>query len=290
MKQWHLIIDVAQCEDCNNCTLACKDEHVENDWPGYSKPQPRHGQRWMDVLRHERGQFPLIDVAYRPTTCMQCQDAPCAKASSAVTKRPDGIVLIDPVKAIGQKDLVKACPYNAIWWNDALNVPQKCTFCAHLIDDGWTKPRCVQSCPTGALQVKFVEEPEMARIVETEGLEVLYPELKTRPRVYYKNLYRYSKCFIAGSVAVNHDGVVDCGFGAKLTLHQAQNKVAETTTDKFGDFRFDRLDKNSVDYSVEVEFSAQKQTIPVAELKTSLNLGTITFTASASLMAEAGKD
>ena len=27
------------------------------------------------------------------------------------------------------------------------------------------------------------------------------PELGTKPRVYYRNLWRYSKCFIGGSVA-----------------------------------------------------------------------------------------
>ena len=40
MKKWHLMIDVEKCEDCNNCFLACKDEHVENDWTGYSVAQP----------------------------------------------------------------------------------------------------------------------------------------------------------------------------------------------------------------------------------------------------------
>ncbi|XFO68983.1 hypothetical protein SPSIL_052110 [Sporomusa silvacetica DSM 10669] len=34
MKKWHLIIDVEKCEDCNNCHMACKDEHVGNEWPG----------------------------------------------------------------------------------------------------------------------------------------------------------------------------------------------------------------------------------------------------------------
>jgi Fe-S-cluster-containing dehydrogenase component len=29
MKKWNLIIDIEKCEDCNNCFLACKDEHVE---------------------------------------------------------------------------------------------------------------------------------------------------------------------------------------------------------------------------------------------------------------------
>ena len=55
MKNWRMIVDIASCEDCNNCTLACKDEHVENEWPGYAIAQPRHGQRWIDVARKERG-------------------------------------------------------------------------------------------------------------------------------------------------------------------------------------------------------------------------------------------
>ncbi|SDE55207.1 hypothetical protein [Sporomusa acidovorans] len=81
MKKWHLIIDVEKCVDCNNCFMACKDEHVDNDWPGYTRPQPRHGQRWINIKRTERGQYPLVDVAYRPTPCMHCEDAPCIRAS-----------------------------------------------------------------------------------------------------------------------------------------------------------------------------------------------------------------
>ena len=38
---WGLIIDVARCHDCNNCFLACKDEFIDNDFPGYSQAQPK---------------------------------------------------------------------------------------------------------------------------------------------------------------------------------------------------------------------------------------------------------
>jgi Fe-S-cluster-containing dehydrogenase component len=286
-----MIIDVAKCEDCNNCLLSCKDEHVENEWPGYACAQPRHGHRWVNIMRKERGTFPMIDVAYRPTPCMHCDSAPCIEKAlnHAVYKRNDGIVIIDPEKASGQKDLVKACPYNAIWWNEALNLPQKCTFCAHLIDDGWTKPRCVQSCPTGALEVRFVEEAEMNQIVAAEQLEVLHPELKTRPRVYYRNLYRFSHCFIGGSVATNYDGVVDCAMGASVTLYQGQEKLAETTTDNYGDFKFDRLAKSTGDYSVVIDLAGWgQQKVQVPTLKTSVNLGTISFSTAAIPAAETG--
>ena len=70
---------------------------------------------------------------------------------AAVYQRPDGIVLIDPEKAKDRKEIVDTCPYGAIWWNQETATPQKCTFCVHLLEDGWQQPRCVQACPTDAL-------------------------------------------------------------------------------------------------------------------------------------------
>ena len=212
MKKWHLIIDVEKCEDCNNCFLACKDEHVDNDWSPIAFPQPRHGQRWINIMRKERGKYPLIDVAYRPTPCMHCENAPCIDkaAHGAIYRRDDGIVIIDPNKAKGQKDLVKACPYGAIWWNEDNSLPQKCTLCAHLLDQGLQKTRCTQVCPTGALTLVKADASELEEQIAAGKLEVLHPEYGSRPRVYYRNLYRYNSCFISGSVAAEKEGVVDC--------------------------------------------------------------------------------
>ncbi|MBW2302729.1 MAG: oxidoreductase [Deltaproteobacteria bacterium] len=277
MKRWNLIIDVEKCEDCNNCFLSCKDEHVNNDWPGYTLAQPRHGHRWINIMRKERGQFPLIDVAYRPTPCMHCDRAPCIEAAGdgSVHKREDGIVLIDPVKAKGRRDLLKACPYGAIWWNEELGVPQKCTLCSHLLDAGWEKPRCVQACPTGALRILRVEDPEMKRIVGEEGLEVLHSEYDTAPRVYYKNLYLFEKCFIGGSVAFERKGIKDCAAGAEITLRKDATEIARTCTDAFGDFKFDRLEENSGKYVVEIKYREHAPKTLEVELTNSVNVGTI---------------
>jgi len=277
MKKWHLIIDVAECEDCNNCFLACKDEHVDNHFPGYSVPQPRHGQRWFNIMRKERGQGSLMDVAYLPTPCMHCDRAPCMSKGKggAVYKREDGVVIIDPVKAKGQKDLVDSCPYGAIWWNDEESLPQKCGFCAHLLDSGWKEPRCVQVCPTGALRVAHVDDSEMEKIVAFEELEVLHPEYKTQPRVYYKNLYRYDRCFMAGSVAVDKNGVKDCAENAKVVLIKDGIKIAEADTDNYGDFKFDRLEENSGPYTIEISYNKSAPKTILHDLKTSVYLGDI---------------
>ena len=212
MNKWNMIIDVAECTNCNLCTLAAMDEYVGNEFPGYSASMPKHGHKWINILQKERGQVPAVDIAYVPTMCNHCDDAPCvAKGKGAVQKRGDGIVLIDPVKAKGRKDLVDACPYGHIWWNEELQVPQAWTFDAHLIDSGWQQTRGQQSCPTGAMRAVCVADNEMAKLAAEQGLEVIKPELGTKPRVYYKNLWRFSKCFIGGSVsAQTNDGTIDC--------------------------------------------------------------------------------
>jgi len=276
MKEWYFIIDVARCWDCNNCFIACKDEHEGNDWPGYTLAQPRHEQRWINVMRRERGQYPLIDVSYRPTPCMHCKDAPCVEASGgAVTRREDGIVLIDPEKAKGKKDLVSSCPYGAIFWNDEKDVPQKCTMCAHLLDDGWEQPRCAQACFAGALKAVSLEDAEIEQMAAAEGLEQLHPEKGTRPNVYYKNLHRFHKEFITGSAAVQVDDVVDCAQGVQVKLYKDKDLLQECTTDAFGDFRFDGLVQNSGTYTVELQAQdGGVQTVKV-DLTLSLNLGTI---------------
>ena len=278
MKKWHLIIDVAKCENCNNCFMSCKDEHCGNDWPGYSASQPLHGHRWMNILRKERGAFPTIDVAYLPKPCMQCDDAPCVKAAQqgAVYKRDDGIVMIDPEKAAGQKQLVASCPYGSIWWNDEKNLPQKCTLCAHLLDGGWKAPRCVQACPTGALSIQRSESGRLAQLRQRPDWSVLgKPDNPTRPRVFYKNLHRYTQCFVAGSVAGRRNSLEECLEGIDVQLIKDGQALAHAVTDAFGDFKFDRLSPDSGDYHLDIcKDGSTKASVDVT-LSTSLSVGTI---------------
>jgi len=276
MKKWNMIIDVAECTNCNLCTLAVMDEYVGNDWPEYSAPMPKHGHKWINILQKERGQTPMIDIAYVPTMCNHCDDAPCIKAApkGAVKKRRDGIVIIDPEKAKGQKQLVDACPYGHIWWNEDLQLPQAWTFDAHLLDRGWTQTRGQQSCPTGAMRALKLTDEEMASIAREDDLEVIKPELGTKPRVYYRNLWRYSKCFIGGSVAEEKQGVIDCVEGASVQLVKNGASVAVTTTDNYGDFKFDKLDENSGSYSIQI-FSRGRSKIVDVELGSSISLGEI---------------
>jgi Fe-S-cluster-containing dehydrogenase component len=136
--RYGIAIDSARCMACYNCFMACKDEHC-----GYaselSAAEPHMGQFWMNIIEKERGDKPgNIKVLTIPTPCSHCQDAECMKVAKngAVYKRADGIVIIDPVKAKGQKAIADACPIGAAFWNEELQIAQKCTMCAELLDKG----------------------------------------------------------------------------------------------------------------------------------------------------------
>ena len=279
MKKWNLVIDVAKCFGCNACAVACHDEYHGNEFPGYAAEMPKHGQRWIDIIQREKGGFPMVEVAYLPVTCNHCDDAPCIKAArdGAIAKRADGIVIIDPVKAKGQRQLVDACPYGAIHWNEEKQLPQAWPFDAHLLDQGWVRTRGSQVCPTQAMRTVLADDDEMRDIVQREKLEVLHPEYETRPRVYYKNLDRFLKAFVGGSLAGEVGGVTECIEGARVTLQREGRKIAETRSDAYGDFKFRGLEENSGAYRIEIaeeRFAAKSVEF---DLRESAYLGTISL-------------
>ena len=107
-----------------------------------------------------------------------------------------------------------------------------------------------------------------------QNLEVMKPELGSRPRVYYRNLWRYSKCFIGGLVSEEKNGAIDCVEGASVQLIKDGASIAVTTTDNYGDFKFDRLDENSGRYVVQIFAGGRSKSVE-ANLGTSINLGEI---------------
>ena len=172
------VIDVDMCVGCYACQFVCKDEHVGNDWSPIAKPQPDTGQFWMQARRaHPRHRAQGRD-ALRPDALHALRRGslhPACPIEGAIYKREDGLVIIDSDKCTGCRNCVDACPYDAIYFNDDLNLAQKCTGCAHLLDGGeWKIPRCADACPTEA--IKFGEESDFADLIAKA--EVLKPETR----------------------------------------------------------------------------------------------------------------
>ena len=239
MGQKALIIDVTKCTACFDCFIACKDEFAGQAWPPYSEAQPDTGQHWIQVEEIERGQFPKVKGTFVPMPCMMCEDPLCVKAAKdgAAYMRDDGIVIFDPEKSKGQKQIATACRYGRAYWNGELGIPQKCTFCAHLLDQGWKEPRCVEVCP--ARVFTFGEKEDLAGLAAEA--EQLHPEYKTSPAVYYIGL---PKTFIAGSIFCNE--TKDCLENVKVTLTEpAAGKTFTALTNNYGDFEFEGLEKGT---------------------------------------------
>ena len=262
------VIDVSRCNGCYSCQIVCKDEHVANDWTPYAKPQPDTGQFWLKQNEFVRGTVPKVKMYYLPVLCMHCDDAPCIPAcpiEGAIYRRDDGLIIIDPVKCTGCKSCVDSCPYGVIYLNEDLNLAQKCTGCAHLLDKGWKEPRCVDACPTEA--IKLVEESELGDLISKA--EVLHPEFNAKPRVYYLNI---PKKFVAGTVydPVEKEVVI----GATCTLTESDSAEKFTAkTDGFGDFWFEGLKVGT--FSLKIEKYGKSKTIDSISTEEDVNLGDI---------------
>jgi Fe-S-cluster-containing dehydrogenase component len=253
--------------------MACKDEYCGNDHLPYSLAQPLTGHFWMRIWEKERGEFPRIKVAYRPTPCMHCNNAACINLSSEgeVYRRPDGIVIIDPIKAAGKREILDTCPYRVIYWNEEKNVPQKCTFCAHLLDNGWKEPRCVEACPTAALVFGDLDDPEsdVSKRMANGEEEVLNPEFGLQENIHYVGL---PKKFIAGTVilADKDDGYAE---NANVTV-SAEGKDIYSKTNNYGDFEFEGLEANK-SFSINIEYPGYKPLTFGVHTKTDVYVGEI---------------
>lgn len=182
LVQWAKVIDQTRCIACHACTVACKSE---NEVPlSVTRTYVKHV---------EVGAFPQVRRAYQVTRCNQCADAPCVTAcpTSAMFRRPDGIVDFDKSACIGCKACIAACPYDAIFINPEDHSAEKCNFCAHRIDMG-LEPACVVVCPTEAILVGDLRDPDskVARIVHREAVQVRRPEKDTRPTLFYRGAHQ----------------------------------------------------------------------------------------------------
>lgn len=259
------VIDVAKCSGCYNCQLACKDEHCGNDWMPYAKPQPPTGQFWVKVNEHVEGTIPKVKIHYMAQMCNHCDDPVCMKVCGryAITKRDDGLVIIDPDECAGCTACMQVCPYGVIYKNEELGICQKCTGCAHLLDNGAKLPRCVEACPTDAL--RFGEKEDFGTELDNA---VRFDKNGTGPNVYYLNV---PGKFIAGTIFDPAEQEVI--IGGKVTATCGDEEVSGETDD-FGDFWLKDLKVGVYDVTICAD-GFKTKTFTAVDTHESINLGDI---------------
>lgn len=247
-----IVVDPSLCIQCCDCQIACKDEHCDNDWSPIAAPQSE-GQFWVQVREKQVGSGCRMRQERVPVMCQQCADAPCIAAANeaghpeAAYRREDGVVIFDAEKARGCRELMDACPYGAVYWNVELDLPQKCTMCAHLIDAGWERPRCVAACPRDAL--RYIDANEVSSGGLYASVERLHPEYGTHPTVAYVNLPRP---FVAGEVYSPSEG--KCLDRVSLALeNEVTGQRWSGKTDFFGEFKIEGVEDGF--YTLELDKS-----------------------------------
>jgi len=178
--QLGFVIDHSRCIGCHACTVACKSE---NDVPVGSF------RTWVKYT--EQGEFPTVKRSFAVLRCNQCTDAPCATICpvSALEKRPDGIVDVDPKACIGCKACMQGCPYDALYLNEDTGTAQKCHFCAHRVEQGLA-PACAVVCPTEAIIPGDFHDPlsSVSKLRDEFQLTGRKVEAGTGPNVLYREV------------------------------------------------------------------------------------------------------
>jgi anaerobic dimethyl sulfoxide reductase subunit B (iron-sulfur subunit) len=187
-KQLGFYFNGSACSGCKACVIACKDR---SDLPV--------GVNWRRVFQYGGGSWnpdPLHPELWQPNNmfvysvsvaCNHCEDPICAEVcpTAAITKREDGIVLIDANACIGCRYCEWACPYGAPQFNEEKGFMTKCDFCHDLQDQG-QNPVCVDACVMRALDFGDVDElrAKYGTEVEIEPLpsaEITHPSLVITP-------------------------------------------------------------------------------------------------------------
>lgn len=202
-RKWVMVIDLAECDGCEKCTVACSKHHG-------TPPD----QQWIRVFKM-RG-APEKAAYWFPKPCFHCDDPPCTRVCpvDATFKRQDGIVLIDNERCIGCRFCMAACPYSTrvfnwskpkesgdlIRYSPEKSVPrrvgtvEKCDFCPDMLRQG-KLPHCATSCVMGAIMFGDANEDavtnykgetfRLSKLLKDKGGYRYLEELGTRPSVYY---------------------------------------------------------------------------------------------------------
>ena len=142
--------DSSVCSGCRACQMACRD-----------KNNLESNQMWRQVIEVNGGSWSVQDDAWRSTAfaynlsvaCNHCEEPICMNVcpTRSITKREDGIVVINQETCAGCRYCEWACPYGAPRYDISAGIMTKCNLCVDRIENGLS-PACVSVCGLRALE------------------------------------------------------------------------------------------------------------------------------------------
>lgn len=140
MTDYRLAVDQPACWGCRTCEVACKQENrapedirlisVTEDGPRLLEGKP--------------------EFSFRVNFCRHCAEPPCVEACpvEAITRREDGLVLLETAACTGCTLCLEACPYQAIAFDEREGRAYKCNLCVQRLDRGLI-PACADNVCEG---------------------------------------------------------------------------------------------------------------------------------------------
>ena len=159
-QRYGKLVDTGRCIGCKRCMSACKrwnNLRVERDELITDRETDLTANNWVVVNL-------LIDSKNRTATtyshlaCQHCIRPACAGVCpvKAITKLPEGPVVINEKKCIGCRYCFQACPFKVPRFDFEKRVTRKCHMCYDRIPLlNYMKPACVAACPVGALHFGY---------------------------------------------------------------------------------------------------------------------------------------
>ncbi|MBK1831319.1 dimethyl sulfoxide reductase anchor subunit [Verrucomicrobiaceae bacterium R5-34] len=147
-EQYAFEVDLDKCTGCKACVVACHSLNGLNDQ-----------ESWRDIGSIRGVVDGVAEQQTVTTACHHCADPACLNGCpvGAYEKEKDtGVVRHLDDQCIGCQYCSLKCPYDVPKYDKSLGIVRKCDMCHERLAEG-EAPACVQSCPSGAIQIKVVQ-------------------------------------------------------------------------------------------------------------------------------------
>ncbi|MFH2133300.1 MAG: DMSO/selenate family reductase complex B subunit [bacterium] len=200
--QYGFYINSSVCSGCKACQIACRDKNNLED-----------SRLWRKVIEVCGGDWSIQGDAWRQTifayhismACNHCEDPICVKVcpTKSISKRDDGIVLINENTCVGCRYCEWACPYGAPRYNEKTGTMTKCNLCYDRIDNNQL-PVCVSACGLRALE--FGEITDLRSKEDRTAVIYPFPEAAlTQPACVIKPHHNASRSCKTPTEIVNRE-------------------------------------------------------------------------------------